>query len=119
MPTLLRTITAFAILSIAAFAHDITGKWTFEVQTDAGSGTPTFEFKQDGEKLTGTYTGKFGTAPIAGTVKGDKVEFSFEATVLDQKGKVVYTGKIEAVDKMKGEVEFSGLGKGTWTGAKK
>jgi hypothetical protein len=27
---------------------DITGKWTFNVQTDAGSGTPTVTFKQDG-----------------------------------------------------------------------
>ena len=36
----------------------------------------------------------------------------------DQKGKVVYTGKIEAPGKMKGAVEFTGLGKGTWTGTK-
>jgi hypothetical protein len=30
----------------------------------------------------------------------------------------VYTGKIEADGKMKGDVDLGGLGKGTWTGAK-
>ena len=46
----LLTLIAFAAL---AFAADISGKWTFDVETDLGSGTPTFVFKQDGEKLTG------------------------------------------------------------------
>jgi hypothetical protein len=32
---------------------DLTGKWVFDVKTDAGTGTPTGTFKQDGEKLTG------------------------------------------------------------------
>jgi hypothetical protein len=118
MLTVMRTFIAVCLLSVVSFAADISGKWTFNVETDAGSGSPTFVFKQAGEKLTGTYTGTFGTAELTGTVKGDVIEFSFEATVLDQKGKVVYTGKIEAPDKMKGAVEFTGLGKGTWTGAK-
>ena len=118
MAILSRTLLVLIVVCAAAFAHDISGKWTFTVQTDAGSGTPTFVFKQEGEKLTGTYNGTFGTAQLAGTVKGDVIEFSFEATMLDQKGKVVYTGKIEADGKMKGDVDLGGLGKGTWTGAK-
>ena len=105
-------------MSVAAFAEDISGKWIFNVETDAGSGAPTFVFKQAGEKLTGTYNGAFGTAELTGTVKGSDIEFSFGATVLDQKSKVVYKGKIEAAGKMKGEVEFTGVGKGTWTGTK-
>jgi len=118
MPNYLRVLIALCLFCVALFAEDISGKWIFEVQTDAGGGTPTFVFKQAGEKLTGTYTGTFGTAELTGTVKGSAVEFSFEATVLDQKGKVTYTGKSEAPNKMKGDVEFSGLGKGTWTGTK-
>jgi hypothetical protein len=92
-------LLAMTLMCAAAFAQDVSGKWTFTVQTDAGSGT-------------------FGTAPLAGTVKGNVIEFSFETTVADQKGKVVYTGKIEADGKMKGDVDYAGLGKGTWTGAK-
>jgi hypothetical protein len=116
MSTAMRAFIAVCLLSAVSFAEDISGKWTFNVETDAGSGSPTFVFKQAGEKLTGTYTGTFGTAEVTGTVKGNIIEFSFEATVGDQKGKIVYTGKIEAPGKMKGEVELAGLGKGTWTG---
>jgi hypothetical protein len=116
--TCMRTLVAVCLMSLPALAADVTGKWTFNVETPAGSGSPTFIFKQAGEKLTGTYNGTFGTAELTGTVKGDVIEFSFEATVVDQKGKVVYTGKIEAPDKMKGNVDYSGLGKGTWTAKK-
>ena len=35
-----------------------------------GKGSPSFEFKQEGEKLTGTYSGKFGKAALTGTVSG-------------------------------------------------
>jgi hypothetical protein len=118
MLTATRAFIAVCLLAVVSFAEDISGKWTFNVETDAGSGSPTFVFKQAGEKLTGTYTGTFGTAELAGTVKGNVIEFSFEATLGDQKGKVVYTGKIEAPDKMKGAVEITGLGNGTWTGTK-
>jgi hypothetical protein len=114
----LRTLVAVCLIPLAALAADVTGKWTFNVVLDAGSGSPTFVFKQTGEKLTGTYNGTLGSAELTGTVKGDAIEFSFEASVGDQKGKVVYTGKIEAADKMKGDVDYAGLGKGTWTGKK-
>jgi len=117
-----RTAVRFLLLclvSLAAWGHDVTGKWEFNVQTDAGGGTPGFVFKQAGEKLTGTYNGLFGTTELTGTVKGDAIEFSFEASLGDQKGKVVYKGKIEGPTKMKGDVEMAGLGSGTWTGTKK
>ncbi|HTS31616.1 MAG TPA: hypothetical protein VMH81_37350 [Bryobacteraceae bacterium] len=118
MLTCIRTAAALCLIAVGAWAHDVTGKWTFNVDTAAGSGSPTFVFKQTGEKLTGTYNGTFGTAELTGTVKGDVIEFSFEAMVLDTKGKVTYTGKIEAADKMSGKVEFTGLGEGTWSGKK-
>lgn len=114
----MRTLIVFCVMAAAAWAHDITGKWTFNVETSAGSGSPTFVFKQAGEKLTGTYSGTFGTAQLTGTVKGDVIEFSFEASVADQTGKVVYTGKIQSADKMSGDVDYAGLGKGTWSGKK-
>lgn len=49
-----------AALSCAALAADISGTWEFNVETSQGSGSPSFEFKQNGEKLTGTYSGMFG-----------------------------------------------------------
>ena len=63
---------------IAAQAKvDVTGKWAFNVETGAGAGAPTMTFKQDGEKLTGHYTGTFGESDLTGTVKGAEIAFSF------------------------------------------
>jgi len=36
--------------------------------------------------------------------------------IQDQKAKIVYQGKIESAAKMKGSVEFRGMGSGTRTG---
>ena len=114
----IRNLLLCALLPIMALAHDVTGKWLFEVTTDAGSGSPTFVFKQAGEKLTGTYSGLFGTAELTGTVKGDDIEFSFEAGTADQKAKIVYKGKIESADKMKGSADLGDMGSGTWSGTR-
>ena len=114
----IRIVCVFGLISIAAFAHDVSGKWTFLVETQLGSGSPTFVFKQTGEKLTGTYTGLFGSAELNGTVKGDDIEFSFEAGTADQKAKIVYKGKIESATKMKGTADLGGMGSGTWSGTK-
>ena len=51
-----RTLILLCFAAVSAFAADITGKWEFHVEADAGTGDPTFEFKQTGEKLTGTVT---------------------------------------------------------------
>jgi len=39
---------------------NVTGAWLFQVETPNGTGSPTFNFKQEGEKLTGQYKGAFG-----------------------------------------------------------
>jgi hypothetical protein len=114
----MRRFLLLALLPLLALAHDITGKWTFDVQSDAGSGQPTFTFKQAGEKLTGTYSGLFGSAELTGTVKGDDIEFSFEAGIDDQKAKIVYKGKIESASKMKGSADLGGMGSASWVGTK-
>jgi len=113
----LRMALPAMLLAFAAFAADISGTWEFNVETSQGSGSPTFEFKQDGEKLSGTYSGMFGKAPISGTVKGDAVEFTFEVPNLD--GKVHYKGTLDGATRMKGEVEYGDVGTGTFTAKKK
>jgi hypothetical protein len=63
---------------VADRAIDISGAWMFTVETDQGTGSPEFTFKQEGEKLTGIYRGMFGEAPVEGKVTGNKIEFSPE-----------------------------------------
>ncbi len=99
---------------------DLTGAWTFDVQTDAGGGTPTITLKQDGMKLTGHYSSEtFGEQELTGTVDGNDVKITINADVQGTALTVVYAGTIESKDSMKGTVDLGGLGQGTWTGKRK
>ena len=93
---------------------DVTGKWAFSVETSAGAGAPTFTFKQDGEKLTGHYTGTFGEADLTGTVKGADITFAFTVDAQGTSLKETYTGTVDK-DTMKGKLVIEGVGEGTFT----
>lgn len=114
---MLRLLVATLLCAALSLAADITGTWTAEVETDMGSGTPAFEFKQTGEQLSGTYKGTFGEQKLTGTVKGDDVEFNFTIDAGGQSAKVNYTGKIEGAA-MSGSVVFGDLAKGKWKAKK-
>lgn len=106
-----------AVASSASSKVDVSGAWDVEVQTEQGSGSPAFTFKQDGEKLTGTYKGLLGESMLAGTVKGDKIEFSFKVSG-QVEGTVTYTGTTDGKT-MQGKLSLAGLGEGTFKGKKK
>lgn len=110
----MKTLVLFFAMAAVALAADISGKWSFEVVLDAGSGSPTFEFTQTGETLAGMYHGQFGDAKVAGTVKGNKVDFTFGGAA----GTVTYSGTLESDKKMKGTVDYGEAGKGTFTATK-
>src|SRR3954470_25046971 len=93
---------------------DVTGKWAFNVETSAGAGAPTFTFKQDGEKLTGHYTGTFGESDVTGTVKGAEIMITFTVDAQGNAIKETYTGTVDK-DTMKGKIVIEGVGEGTFT----
>jgi hypothetical protein len=107
-------LAASSVLAQAAKVN-VTGKWAFNVETAAGSGTPTMTFTQDGEKLTGKYSGQLGEADLTGTVKGSDIAFSFNVDAQGTMLNFKYTGTIENKDALKGKVEIVGLGEGTFT----
>lgn len=86
------------------------------MELDAGSGTATFVLKQDGNQLSGTYTGALGEAKVTGTVDGNKVQWGFENA---DAGKVSYSGTLSGENKITGTVQYGQLGKGTFTAQKK
>ena len=94
---------------------DVTGKWAFSVETAAGAGTPTMTFKQDGEKLTGHYSGQLGESDLTGTVKGADISFTFTVDAQGTMIKATYSGTVENKDSLKGKVVLEGLGDGTFT----
>lgn len=98
---------------------DVAGAWALTVETAQGTGTPGVTLKQDGEKLTGTYSSQvFGEQRVTGTVKGNAITFSFTGSVEGTAITVTYSGTVEK-DTMKGKVALGDLGEGTFTGKKK
>ena len=111
-------VVVAASLWSAAVAADVAGTWNLNVKMSAGTGTPTLVLKQDGETLTGTYTGRFGASPIKGTLNGNAIEFSFTVTgPMGGSGEVTYKGTVDGAS-MSGTVNLGPMGDGTFTGTK-
>jgi hypothetical protein len=89
---------------------NLTGKWAMTLETEYGTSTPTLQLKQDGEKLTGTYTGRYGDFPIAGTLTKRAIAFTFkmgddESMVMSFSGEVA-----EDFASMKGIADMGEVG---------
>ncbi len=71
-------LAILTIVALTAAAADVTGKWTAQVPGREGQTREvTFTFKQAGEALTGTMTGRQGDINISdGKVVGDNISFS-------------------------------------------
>ena len=79
-----------------------TWKWTLSEQT----GETILKLKQEGEKLTGSYTNQFGAAEIReGTLKDGKVSFNVKRDFNGQEFVIKYSGKL-AGDKISGQAAF-------------
>jgi hypothetical protein len=119
-----RALAAFTLvvgLAVTTVAQgvNVTGTWILDVQTGGGTGQPTLTFKQDGEKLTGHYSSQtLGEADFTGTVKGNAIQFTFNANAQGTEIDVAYAGTVDG-DSMKGTVNMAG-GQltGTFTGKK-
>src|SRR6478752_2527898 len=96
----------------------VAGVWSFSVELAVGTGHPTVTLKQDGEKITGTYDGRYGASPLEGTIKENKIEFTVSMTAEGAAVTGVFAGTVEA-DGMTGTVDFEGAGEGTWTAVRK
>jgi hypothetical protein len=96
---------------------DVTGKWTFTVQSEMGSGTPTVSFTQKGDSLAGRYSSQaLGEHDFTGTLKDGKIAFGFTAEVQGQQFSMSFSGTMDGVDAMKGSVDFGGMATGTFSG---
>jgi lipopolysaccharide export system protein LptA len=98
---------------------DVSGNWALTVETSAGTGNPSVEFKQDGETLTGNYSSQvFGEQKVTGTIKGNAITFGFTTSFQGSTVTVTYAGTADT-SSMKGKVTLGDLGEGTFTGKKK
>ena len=110
---LLFVSVAFLCL-IPAFAADISGKWTTAIQTGIGVMNYTFEFKVEGEKLTGKAVmsmdgGSSESAITEGSVKGDQISFVETLKAQGQELRCEYKGKITG-DEIRGSRQVGSYG---------
>jgi hypothetical protein len=122
MRTLL--VVAIAAFTLAATVaaqkqeFDLTGEWVFEVQTDAGTGSPTFSLKQTGNKVTGKYKGLLGEADVTGSVSGKTFKLTFSGDAQGTAITATYDGEFESATTVKGKMDMGGMASGTFTGKK-
>jgi hypothetical protein len=116
----LRSVLLALAVSAAAWAADLTGTWDAAVESSLGSGSPTFVLKQEGDKVSGDYSGALGTAKLKGTVKGDDVEFTFKVDAGGESIDVLYKGKLsDGGKKLAGKVAFGTMGEGNFTATRR
>ena len=94
-----------------ARATDLNGKWKGDLNGPDGNALEiNFDFKVDGEKLTGTVTNTYGEEKITeGVVKGDDISFLILAG--GGQFKITYKGKVDGED-IKFHVIIGDMGEG-------
>ncbi len=103
-------------------ALDVTGKWGVVLELSIGTSNPTLVLKQDGTKVTGTYTSsRYGESKLTGTVN-DKRVLTFQVALSAEGNDVtmLFTGEVSADGQFveKGVVNIEGLGEGAWAAKK-
>lgn len=123
-PSVRLLLLAVAAAGLAAFTavrlHDLTGRWQLAVVTDNGTGYPMLELKQEGDKVSGSYTSNaMGVRSITGTVYGDTVSFVLSPSGAGEGMVLTYTARIVTPDSLDGYVDFAGQGGAKFSGARR
>jgi hypothetical protein len=113
----MKLVVSLLLLAGVVFAGPIDGKWVAErkMERDGQAMTivQTFELKEEGGKVTGKFSMKFGEMePPASEIKDGKLDgnkFSFSTTISTPNGdmKTSYSGTVEGAV-MKGNAEREG-----------
>jgi hypothetical protein len=94
----------------------VAGKWVLTLEMSMGQATPALALKQEGEALTGTYTGRYGTFELKGTVKERKITFAFEMNADGTATAMSFVGEVAAdAQSMKGTAVLGELGEANWS----
>lgn len=116
----LLSITTAALVALlaspAAMAEPakVDGKWNVLLQLESITGHPVLTLKQEGEKLTGTYEGRYGPSALEGEIKERKIAFVVTFNAEGTRTTGVFQGTVDGAT-MGGSVEFEGAGSGTWS----
>ena len=97
---------ALSFVAFANAAEDPTGTWTWKMERGGQTREATLKLKLEGDKLTGSMSGRNNTeTPIAdGTYKDGDLSFSITREFNGNKFTSKYTGKLSG-DTIKGKIE--------------
>ena len=105
--------------SLYALAVDVSGTWEMTLRTDRGDWPTELTIEQEGENIKVTMPGFQGDQIEGeGTVKDNKIEFTFNISTQRGDFSITYTGTIEG-DTMSGEAAMGDFGTMEWTAKKK
>ena len=107
-------LTLLVGAAVSAEPANVAGKWNVTLELPSITGHPVITLKQDGEKLTGTYEGRYGDSPLTGAVKDKEISFTVTMVAEGTQVQGVFAGKVDG-DSMGGDVSFEGAGDGTWS----
>jgi hypothetical protein len=119
----MRTAPRLLLVLLVAFLASLTGSaepakvdgtWNALLQLETVTGHPVLTFKQNGEKLTGTYEGRYGPSPLEGEIKENRIAFAVTFNAEGTKTTGVFQGTVDGAS-MSGSVEFEGAGNGKWS----
>jgi hypothetical protein len=84
------------LLTLTALAADVTGKWTAQMPGRGGqTREATFNFKADGNTVTGTMSGRQGDMEISdGKIDGDRISFTQTMEFNGNTMKILYKGTV-------------------------
>jgi hypothetical protein len=91
-------------IGVPALAADVTGTWKWTTDRNGTTVETTLKLKQDGEKLTGTISGRNNTETEIedGKVSGDTISFKVTREFNGNKVVQAYQGKVTG-DTIKGD----------------
>ena len=103
---MIRAMGAVLLMAVAAQDASPAGKWKWSVERNGETFESKLELKLDGDKLTGTFTGRDGKeTPIAeASFKDGEVKFQITRERDGQTFTVKYSGKV-AADTITGKSE--------------
>jgi hypothetical protein len=110
-------VALFVVSASPLAQSDVSGTWDLTINGPQGVINAGVTLKQDGDKVTGTFSGPQGDVETSGTVKGNTLTLAFSVNTSQGTLSVAMNSEVDGTS-MKGVLDFQ-LGTADFTGTKK
>lgn len=101
-----------------SFLADFSGTWNVTVQGPQGAMASKLTLAQKADSVSGMFESEVGSAPLAGTVKGDSVRFNFAIDAGGQMLNLVALAALTDKDNLAGKIVAEGMGEFPFAGTR-